>query len=181
MSLVNKETGQTATPLAELQTRNAERREQTDNALLKEALVISNEKCNGLISEQNTLVKDLTYQVGNMNSDNDYHQRRIRETVQSAVTEMKEITREERNFKAEISQTIKTAVTTSVNEVKSYAIKAVDESVSEVKEELKETANEIKKQRIEMQIEGGFRKFMFWATPILLLAQSIATAFLLLK
>ncbi|MGN0814482.1 MAG: hypothetical protein ACI4MH_04535 [Candidatus Coproplasma sp.] len=72
-------------------------------------------------------------------------------------------------------------MTTSANEVKSYAIKAVDESVKEVKAELKETANEIKKQRIEMQIEGGFRKFMFWATPILLLAQAIATAFLLLK
>ncbi|MGN1103861.1 MAG: hypothetical protein ACI4QI_03210 [Candidatus Coproplasma sp.] len=71
-------------------------------------------------------------------------------------------------------------MTTSANEVKSYAIKAVDESVKEVKEELKETANEIKKQRIEMQIEGGFRKFMFWATPILLLAQAIATAFLFL-
>ncbi|MGN0812329.1 MAG: hypothetical protein ACI4MQ_02320 [Candidatus Coproplasma sp.] len=72
-------------------------------------------------------------------------------------------------------------MTTSVNEVKSYAIKAVDESVKEVKVEMKETANEIKKQRIEMQIEGGFRKFMFWATPILLLAQAAISVFLLLK
>ncbi|MGN0813739.1 MAG: hypothetical protein ACI4MH_00730 [Candidatus Coproplasma sp.] len=46
---------------------------------------------------------------------------------------------------------------------------------------MKETATEIKKQRIEMQVEGGFRKFMFWTTPILLLVQAIATAFLLLK
>ena len=33
----------------------------------------------------------------------------------------------------------------------------------------------------EMQVEGGFRKFMFWATPILLFAQSIAMALLLLR
>ena len=72
-------------------------------------------------------------------------------------------------------------MTTSVNEVKSYAIKAVDESVSEVKEELKETANEIKKQRKEMQVEGGFRKFFFWATPILLLAQAAISVLLLLQ
>ena len=72
-------------------------------------------------------------------------------------------------------------MTTSVNEVKSYAINMVDESVSEVKEQLKETANEIKKQRIEMQVEGSFRKFMFWATPILLLAQVAISVLLLMK
>ena len=59
--------------------------------------------------------------------------------------------------------------------------KAVDESVKEVKEELKTTVKEIQKQREEMQVEGGFRKFMFWATPILLFAQSIAMALLLLR
>ena len=49
------------------------------------------------------------------------------------------------------------------------------------KEELKTTVKEIQKQRADMQVEGGFRKFMFWATPILLFAQSIAMTLLLLR
>lgn len=81
----------------------------------------------------------------------------------------------------EISQTIKNEITRSVNDVQACANKAVDESVKEVKEELKTTVKEIQKQREEMQVEGGFRKFMFWATPILLFAQSIVMILLLLR
>ena len=57
---------------------------------------------------------------------------------------------------------------------KENALKQVDETVSEVKRELKETQKEIAKQREDMKFQHGFRKFLFWATPILLLAQTIA-------
>ena len=54
----NLRTGQQSKPLSELQRINEERRQQTENGLLKEALAISNEKCNSLIERQNMLVKD---------------------------------------------------------------------------------------------------------------------------
>lgn len=181
MSLKQIGTEITATPLMELQARNVERKEQTDNALLKEALAISNEKCKSLIERQNTLIEDLTYQVGNLNGNNDYYQNRIRETVQTAVTEIRQVTQDERKFKTEISQTIKSEIGRSVNDVKNYALKAVDETVAEVKEQLKSTAKEIERQREDMKLQHGFRKFLFWATPILLLVQTAVLVFLLLK
>ena len=180
MALPNLKTGQTATPLQQLQEINEERRQQTENGLLKEALAISNEKCNSLIERQNTLVKDLTENVNKLKSDNSFYAKRLNENVQAAVREMRGITQDERQFKAEVSQTIKSEITISVNEAKDYALKQVDETLTEVREQLKSTAKEIERERSDMKIERGFRKFMFWATPILLLTQTFAIIFLLL-
>ena len=177
----NLRTGQQSKPLSELQRINEERRQQTENGLLKEALAISNEKCNSLIERQNMLVKDLTESVNEIKSDNSFYAKRLNESVQTAVLEMRGITQDERQFKAEVSQTIKSEITRSVNEAKSYALKQVDETLTEVREQLKSTAKEIERERIDMKLEHGFRKFMFWATPILLLAQTFAILFLILR
>ena len=176
----NLRTGQQSKPLSELQRINEERRQQTENGLLKEALAISNEKCNSLIERQNTLVKDLTESVNEIKSDNSFYAKRLNESVQTAVREMRGITQDERQFKAEVSQTIKSEITRSANEAKCYALQQVDETLAEVREQLKSTAKEIERERNDMKIECGFRKFMFWATPILLLAQTFAIIFLLL-
>ena len=137
--------------------------------------------CNGLIKNQNTLVKGLTDEVKSLKENNEYEMRRMTRLVTATVDELREVAREERQFKTEISQTIKRETSLAVSDVKTYAMLAVDESVKEVKEELKTTVKEIQKQRSDMQVEGGFRKFMFWATPILLFAQSIAMSLLLLR
>lgn len=181
MALPNLKTGQTATPLQQLQEITEERRQQTENGLLKEALAISNEKCNGLIERQNTLVKDLTENVNEIKSDNSFYAKKLGESVQTAVREMRGITQDERQFKAGVSQAIKSEITRSVNEAKSYALKQVDETLTEVREQLKSTAKEIERERIDMKLEHGFRKFMFWAKPILLLAQTFAILFLILR
>ena len=177
----NLRTGQQSKPLAELQRINEERRQQTENGLLKEALAISNEKCNSLIERQNTLVTDLTENVSEIKSDNSFYAKMLGESVQTAVREMRGITQGERQFKAEISQTIKREIAISVNEAKDYALKQVDETLTEVREQLKTTAKEIERERNDMKIERGLRKFMFWATPILLLAQTFAILFLILR
>ena len=181
MALPNLKTGQTATPLQQLQEINEERRQQTENGLLKEALAISNEKCNSLIERQNTLVKDLTENVNEIKSDNSFYAKRLGESVQTAVREMRGITQAERQFKKEVSQTIKSEIALSVNEAKCYALQQVDETLTEVREQLKSTAKEIERERSDMKLERGFRKFMFWATPILLLAQTFAILFLILR
>lgn len=177
----NLRTGQQSKPLSELQRINEERRQQTENGLLKEALAISNEKCNSLIERQNMLVKDLTESVNEIKSDNSFYAKRLNESVQTAVREMRGITQDERQFKAEVSQTIKREIALSANEAKDYALKQVDETLTEVREQFKSTAKEIERERNDMKIERGFRKFMFWATPILLLTQTFAILFLILR
>ena len=181
MALTRIDTGEQATPLSELEKRTDAYKDMTDNQLLREALAKSSVNCNGLIKNQNSLVKGLTDEVKSLKENNEYEMRRMTRLVTATVDEFREVAREERQFKTDISQTIKNEITRSVNDVQVYAKKAVDESVKEVKEELKTTVKEIQKQREEMQVEGGFRKFMFWATPILLFAQSIAMALLLLR
>ena len=179
MALPNIKTGQTATPLQQLQEINEERRQQTENGLLKEALAISNERCNTLVSLQNTLILDLTASVNEIKGDSGNYAKRLSENVQSAVREIREITQDERKFKAELSQTIKSEITQTVAEAKNYALEQVDETLDEVRQQLKATAQEIERERGDMKIERGFRKFLFWATPVLLLAQTFAMLFLI--
>ena len=179
MALPNIKTGQPATPLQQLQEINEERRQQTENGLLKEALAISNERCNTLVSLQNTLILDLTSSVNEIKSDNSFYAKKLNENVQSAVREIREIAQDERKFKAELSQTIKSEITQTVAEAKNYALEQVDETLDEVRQQLKATAQEIERERGDMKIERGFRKFLFWATPVLLLAQTFAMLFLI--
>ena len=165
--------------MEQLQKINEIRRAETENGLLKEALAISNEKCNGLISKQNMLIADLTTSVNEIKSDNSFYLKKQSENVQNAVEEIREITQDERKFKAEISQTVKSEIGRTVAEAKAHALEQVDETLSEIKEQLKSTAKEIEREREDMRIERGFRKFMFWATPVLLFVQSVLLAILL--
>ena len=177
----NMRTGQQSKPLAELQRINEQRRAETENGLLKEALAISNENCKSLIERQNTLVADLTESVNEIKNDNGFYVKRLDENVRNTVREIPEITQEEREFKAEVSQTIKNEITRSVNEAKGYALEQVGETLSEIKEQLKATAKEIESGRENMKSERVFHKFLFWATPVLLLAQTLAILFLILR
>ena len=61
------------------------------------------------------------------------------------------------------------------------AVIAVNESAGKMINEVNKAKNEIEKAKKEIHFESGFRNFMFWATPILLFAQSIAMALLLLR
>ena len=132
MALPNLKTGQTATPLQQLQEINDERRQQTENGLLKEALAISNERCNTLVSLQNTLILDLTASVNEIKSDSGFYAKRLSESVQTAVREMQGIAQDERKFNAELSQTIKSEITQTVAEARAHALEQVDETLSEI-------------------------------------------------
>ena len=48
-------------------------------------------------------------------------------------------------------------------------------------EQDREAEKEIEKAKDEIAFESGFRKFFFWVTPVLLLAQAVVSVFLLLK
>ena len=180
MALPNIKTGQTATPLQQLQEINEVRRAETENGLLKEALAISNERCNTLVSLQNTLILDLTASVNEIKSDNGNYAKKLNENVQNAVREIREIAQDERKFKAEVSQTIKSEIAQTVAEAKNYALERVDETLDEVRQQLKTSAQEIERERGDMKLVHGFRKFLFWVTPVLLLAQTIVLIIALL-
>jgi len=57
--------------------------------------------------------------------------------------------------------------------MRDYNKRMIAENLSEVRKELAATAKEIEKQREEYRLQGFFRKLFFWATPALLLIQTI--------
>ena len=127
------------------------------------------------------LIAELTTSVNEIKSDNSFYMKKQSEKVQNAVKEIREITQDERKFKAEVSQIIKSEIGRTVADAKVHALEQVDETLSEIKAQLKTTANEIEREREDMKLVHGFRKFMFWATPVLLLVQTITLIFLLLN
>ena len=178
MSLPRIDTGETATPLEVLKAQTDQAMEQAGNAALREALAISNDKCNGLIDKQNSLIKDLTTKVRVLESENDYNVNRLSESVSSAVKEIRNLQAETRNLNisvaTETSQAIKRTTTTLENELRKTITVQSQEVFAEVKKELDESKKLLETTREELKVERGFRKFLFWATPIILLAQTVA-------
>lgn len=172
MALPNLKTGQTATPLQQLQEINEERRQQTENGLLKEALAISNERSNSLIEQQNKLIEG-------MRSDIAMTKFELTETTEKAVREIKATAAKTERLNENIAMQVGKAVLTSANDMKAEMLLSVKETLSKTQEEIKQTEKAIEKQREDMRMESGFRKFMFWATPVLLLAQTFAMLFLI--
>ena len=68
-----------------------------------------------------------------------------------------------------------------VTEAADSAAETLDEHAKEMKKKVKALEKEVDKAKEEIYYERGFRKFFFWLTPALLLAQSIMTAMLLLR
>lgn len=178
MSLPRIDTGETAKPLAQLQELNESKKTDLESSLLKEALAISNDKCNSLIDKQNTLIEDLTTSVNEIKSANARNARELKESVSSAVNEIKSLQAETRSLNnkvaTETSYAIKRAVTTLENELRNTIAVQSQEVFAEVKKELDESKKLLESTREELKVQRGFRKFLFWATPILLLAQTIA-------
>ena len=174
MSLTRTDTGQAATPLEQMQEMNERKRLETENALLKEALMISNEKCNALIDRQNALITDLTSTVEQVRRDNLENRVEIKRSMNTAVQEIRQITQEERQFKAEISSLTEKAIRISLNEILDCTKNGIEIATAVMKKQIDESAKEIEKQRNELKEQGLFRKIFFWATPILLVAQTIA-------
>lgn len=66
-----------------------------------------------------------------------------------------------------------------VKEATEMAVAKMNEGASKLISSVEKTKREIDKIKDDIYFERGFRKFMFWVTPLLLFAQSIAMAFLL--
>ena len=155
-----------------LQEINEKDKQEIQTALLKEALAISNERSNNLIERQNKLIEG-------MRSDIAMTEFELTETTEKAVREIKATAAKTERLNESIEAQVRKAVLTSANEMKAEMLLSVKETLSKAQEEIRKTEKAIEKQREDMKIEHGFRKFLFWATPILLLAQTFAILFLI--
>ena len=176
---------------------------ETREALLEQALAVSNEKCNGLILQLNARVTDLTRQVRSVKWMNEELTSSLKDDAEKLTKEMKE---ENRNMLASMRITLQriTETVTKIQELINTTMgKATDEAGELLKERVTEAADdaaftidehskalakkveelqkEVNKAKEDIRLERGFRKFFFWVTPVLMLAQAVMTAILLLR
>ena len=155
-----------------LQEINEKDKKDIQTALLKEALAISNERSNSLIERQNKLIEG-------MRSDIAMTKFELTETTEKAVRDIKTSAAKTEWLNENNAMQVRKAVLTSANDMKAEMLLSVKETLSKTQEEIKQTEKAIEKQREDMRMESGFRKFLFWATPVLLLAQTFAMLFLI--
>lgn len=176
---------------------------ETREALLEQALAVSNEKCNGLILQLNARITDLTRQVRSVKWMNEELASSLKDDAEKLTKEMKE---ENRNMLASMRITLQriTETVTKIQEIVNTTMaKATDEAGELLKERVTEAADdaaftidehaksmkkkvevlekEVYKAKEDIRLERGFRKFFFWVTPALLLLQSVMTVMLLLR
>ncbi len=172
-------------------------------ALLQQALAVSNEKCNSLISRLNALTEELTRQVKsvklrtnelewNLKDDNGKMLKDLKESNRHLTDSLTKVLREMREVTAQIQAEISiatakatdeaaTLLNNRINEATEKAIRKIDEETEEITKKLKAAEMEVGRIKDDIRFERGFRKFLFWATPVLLLAQTIISVFLLLN
>ena len=60
----------------------------------------------------------------------------------------------------------------SINKMADNAVIAVNESAGKMINEVNKAKEEIEKAKKEIRWESGFRRFMFWLSPVLAVAQT---------
>lgn len=175
---------------------------QAREGLLMQALAVSNEKCNDLILTQNVRIAELTRQVKNVEWQNELLERNLNDDLKQFTKDVKE---SNEKLSRDLNQTLDKITTTvsgierqvntatekatdeavrvmkqSITKMADNAVIAVNESAGKMISEVNKAKKEIEKAKDEIAFESGFRKFFFWATPVLLLAQAVVSVLLLL-
>ena len=101
-------------------------------------------------------------------------------TVDKAVREIKTETAKTEKLNESIGIQVKKAVSTSVNDMKAEMLINVRDTLSKTQEEIRKTEKEMEQLRENIRFESGFRKFLLWLTPALLVVQTIVLAISLL-
>ena len=175
----------------EVKRLTAEARE----SLLMQALTVSREHCNNLVLRLNVRVEELTRQVKNVEWYNEGLEKRLKENAENLIDDVKESNyRLSKNIEFSLSQIVETVteiekiVNTTmakvidsatkllnerVKEATDTAVLKVNESVEELIKETRKAKEEIENVEKEIRFESGFRRFMFWFTPVLAVAQTV--------
>lgn len=167
---------------------------ETRIGMLSKALAVSREQCNNLISSQNVLLAEQTQQLKNLEWSNKKLVSELRSAVWNVSQEVKE---ENQKFSKNLNQTLGKISETvtgiehqvgtatekatdeavrvmkqSINKMADNAVIAVNESAGKMINEVNKAKNEIEKAKKEIRYESGFRRFMFWLSPVLAVAQT---------
>ena len=175
----------------EVKRLTAEARE----SLLMQALTVSREHCNNLVLRLNVRVEELTRQVKNVEWYNEGLEKRLKENAEKLIDDVKESNyRLSKNIEFSLSQIVETVteiekiVNTTmakvidsatkllnerVKEATDTAVLKVNEGTEELIKETRKAKEEIEKVEKEIRYESGFRKFMFWLSPVLAVAQTV--------
>ena len=178
----------------EVKRLTAEARE----AMLLQSLAISNEQCNDLVLRLNVRVEELTLQVKNVELYNERLERKLKESVEKLIDDVKgsnhKLTKEiefSLNQITEVVTEIERLVSTAmgkaidsatkllndgVKAATDMAVSKINESASKLITSTEKAKKEIEKVKDDIHFESGFRKFMFWLSPVLAIAQTIALA-----
>ena len=168
---------------------------ETRIGMLSKALAMSREQCNNLISSQNVLLAEQTQQVKNLEWSNKKLVNELKADVWLLSKEVKEsnnqLSKSLNQTLGKISETVTdierqvstaTAKATdeavrvmkqSINKMADNAVIAVNESAGKMINEVNKAKNEIEKAKKEIRYESGFRRFMFWLSPVLAVAQTV--------
>ena len=145
----------------------------TQGGLLQKALALSNEKCNNLVSRLNVQVLDLKLKVNDLTENNAKFVNSLKENVESVTRRLERLTVYQTEMRERVTKEVQTATARAIELTITDFQKKIDESAKQVGVQLKETEKEIMKLKEDFSFERGFRRFLFWATPALLLVQSI--------
>ena len=145
----------------------------TQGGLLQKALALSNEKCNNLVSRLNVQVMDLKLKVNDLTENNAKFVNGLKENVESVTRRLERLTVNQTEMTEKVMKEVRIATARAIELTITDFQKKIDESAKQVGVQLKETEKEIMKLKEGVSFERGFRKFLFWATPALLLVQSI--------
>ena len=160
-------------PLQELNAAMEDLLEVTRGGLLQKALALSNEKCNNLVSQLNMRVMDLTLKVSDLTENNRKFVNSLKENVESVTRRLERLTVNQTEMRERVTKEVQMATARAIELTITDFQKKIDESAKQVGVQLKETEKEIMKLKEDVSFERGFRRFLFWATPALLLVQSI--------
>ena len=178
----------------EVKRLTAEARE----AMLLQSLAISNEQCNDLVLRLNVRVEELTQQVKNVELYNERLERKLKESVEKLIVDVKgsncklakeiefslnQITEAVTEIEHLVSTAMGKAIDSAtkllndrVKEATDMAVSKINESASKLISSTEKAKKEIEKVEDGIRFESGFRKFMFWLSPVLAIAQTIALA-----
>ena len=178
----------------EVKRLTAEARE----AMLLQSLAISNEQCNDLVLRLNVRVEELTQQVKNVELYNERLERKLKESVEKLIDDVKRsnqrlakeiefslnqitetVTEIERLVSTAMGKAIDSAtklLNDRVKDATDMAVSKINESASKLISSTEKAKKEIEKVEDSIRFERGVRKFMFWLSPVLAIAQTIALA-----
>ena len=171
---------------------------ETRLGMLSKALTMSREQCNNLISSQNVLLAEQTQQLKKLERTNERLVTELRGDVWLISKEVKEsnnqLSKSLNQTLSKISETVtdiehQVSIATEkatdeaakslkrcVDKMTENAVRIVNESGGKVINAAEKAKKEIEKVKDDIYFESGFRKFMFWLSPVLAIAQTIALA-----